>query len=107
MNLEQKIEAVADVLAYAEVKRSNPKADNWISGYRAFSEDQRQFLRDLQRTKATAIVNHSAECLVELLALAWDDGAATAWNRSTPNVNAHAYQWRTEGDPANPYRSEA
>ena len=38
------------------------------------------------------------------LAEAWDKGAETAWNRSTPEVNGTRYHWRHEGEPVNPYR---
>ena len=40
------------------------------------------------------------------LAGAWDKGAETAWNRSTPEVNGTRYHWRHEGEPVNPYRQE-
>lgn len=40
------------------------------------------------------------------LAVAWDEGAETAWNRSTPEVNGARYHWRHEGEPTNPYRKE-
>ena len=40
------------------------------------------------------------------LAEAWDKGAETAWNRSTPEVNGTRYHWRHEGEPVNPYRQE-
>ena len=40
------------------------------------------------------------------LAEAWDEGAETAWNRSTPEVNGARYHWRHEGEPVNPYRQE-
>ena len=37
---------------------------------------------------------------------AWDEGAQTAWDRSTPEVNGRRYHWRHEGEPTNPYRKE-
>ena len=40
------------------------------------------------------------------LAEAWEEGAETAWNRSTPEVNGTRYHWRHEGEPVNPYRQE-
>ena len=101
---DEAVEAVADLLAYRQVKWSNPKADSAIWGYRTFSEDQREFLRGRHREEAREMLAASPAVLPELLAIAWDDGAATAWNRSTPEVNAHAYQWRTDGEPHNPYR---
>lgn len=37
---------------------------------------------------------------------AWEEGAETAWNRSTPEINGMHYHWRHEGEPTNPYRKE-
>lgn len=34
---------------------------------------------------------------------AWDEGAHTAWERSTPEVNGARYHWRSDGEPVNPY----
>ena len=48
-----------------------------------------------------------AAVLPDLLAQAWDEGAAAAWERSTAAVNAERYNWRSAGEPLNPYRQEA
>ena len=34
---------------------------------------------------------------------AWDEGAHTAWERSTSEVNGARYHWRSDGEPVNPY----
>ena len=44
--------------------------------------------------------------LQQVKAEAWDEGAETAWNMSTPEVNGARYHWRHEGEPENPYRQE-
>lgn len=43
----------------------------------------------------------------EVKAEAWDEGAETAWDRSTPEVNGQNYRWRHDGLPNNPYRTDA
>ena len=53
----------------------------------------------------TARILHAA--LPGLLAQAWDEGAAAAWERSTAAVNAERYHWRSAGEPLNPYRQES
>ena len=50
-------EKVADVLAYQECKRTNPKADHPRMGYYAFEEGQRAHLRSLQYPAAEAILD--------------------------------------------------
>lgn len=44
--------------------------------------------------------------LEQAQAEAWEEGAETAWNRSTPEINGMHYHWRHEGEPTNPYRKE-
>lgn len=34
----------------------------------------------------------------------WEEGARTAWDRSTSDVNGARYHWRHDGEPANPYK---
>ena len=36
----------------------------------------------------------------------WEDGARTAWARSTPEVNGQTHQWRSSGHPLNPHQKE-
>jgi len=45
------------------------------------------------------------EKIREARAAAWEEGAAAAWSRSTPEVNGALYKWRHEGEPHNPYRN--
>lgn len=47
---------VADVLAYYQCRESNPKADHPRMGYHAFSDDQREFLKNRKREAAAEIV---------------------------------------------------
>lgn len=53
---DRAIEEIADVLAYQQVRRNNPKADSKIWGYRAFSQDQRDFLTEQQKDNAKEIL---------------------------------------------------
>ncbi|MGQ3384518.1 hypothetical protein [Glutamicibacter sp. TV12E] len=54
---------------------------------------------------------HVAEVLEKQMrdreAEAWELGAATAWQRSSPKVNGSNYHWRHEGEPITPYRNDA
>lgn len=53
---------------------------------------------------------HVAEVLdkhmQEREAAAWEIGAVKAWQRSTPEINGVHYEWRSSGEPTNPYRKE-
>ena len=53
---EELLAKVMDTLAYYQCRASNPKADHPIQGYHAFSEDQRDHLREKQREGAEEIV---------------------------------------------------
>ena len=50
-------EKLADVLAYYQCKKGNPKADHPRMGYYAFEEGQRAHLRSLQYPAADAILD--------------------------------------------------
>lgn len=47
---------IADTLAYYQCRETNPKADHPSMGYHAFSEEQREWLRDKKREAAAEIV---------------------------------------------------
>lgn len=53
---------------------------------------------------------HQAEVLdkhmQEREAEAWELGASTAWQRSSPTVNGTNYYWRSKGEPVNPHSKE-
>lgn len=48
---------IADALAFEQCKANNPRAEDPISGYYQFSQDQREFLTDQQRATARAVMN--------------------------------------------------
>jgi len=56
-------------------------------------------------------IAHVAQVLEEHMrereAEAWELGAATAWQRSSPKVNGTNYYWRSAGEPGNPHRKES
>ena len=49
-------ERLEDTLAYYQCRETNPKADHPIFGYHAFSEAQREFLRERKAEAAAEIV---------------------------------------------------
>lgn len=61
------------------------------------------------------IIAHQAKMLAaaglglarEAQAVAWDEGAGSAWERSNALVNGQNYRWRHAGEPINPYRAES
>lgn len=60
------------------------------------------------RVALTAALPHlTAQDVPHVAREAWDEGAQTAWGRSTPTVNGQNYYWRTSGEPVNPYAEEA
>lgn len=62
---ENLVARVMDTLAYYQCRETNPKADHPSMGYHAFSEDQREWLREKKREAAEEIVRmmaaHDAE----------------------------------------------
>ncbi|MBU3994793.1 MAG: hypothetical protein KKF42_03290 [Actinobacteria bacterium] len=49
-------ERIEDTLAYYQCRETNPKADHQYMGYHAFSEEQREFLRERKAEAAAEIV---------------------------------------------------
>lgn len=49
-------ERIEDTLAYYQCRETNPKADHPYMGYHAFSEEQREFLRERKAEAAAEIV---------------------------------------------------
>ena len=49
-------ERIEDTLAYYQCRETNPKADHPSMGYHAFSEEQREFLRERKAESAAEIV---------------------------------------------------
>ena len=49
-------ERIEDTLAYYQCRETNPKADHPSMGYHAFSEEQREFLRERKAEAAAEIV---------------------------------------------------
>ena len=80
--------------AWDEGKRAGLRQSDWEHG-----DTPRQYIAVNPYRKEQAEMNSD-------LAEAWDKGAETAWNRSTPEVNGTRYHWRHEGEPVNPYRQE-
>lgn len=50
-------ERIAEALAHARCRETNPKADHPIFGYAMFSEDQREHLRSQQYDAADAVLD--------------------------------------------------
>lgn len=80
--------------AWEEGKRSGLRQSDWEHG-----DTPRQYIAVNPYRQEQAEMNSD-------LAEAWDEGAETAWNRSTPEVNGARYYWRHDGEPKNPYRQE-
>ena len=65
-----------DTLAYYQCRANNPKADHPIQGYHAFSEEQRDHLREKQREGAEEIVRMFAATRVPVQGEPNDDREA-------------------------------
>ncbi|MFC0673526.1 hypothetical protein [Brachybacterium hainanense] len=85
-----------------------PTDEQIRAAYCAGSNLRRETLR--QHYMGEPATDYGAEFdrwLARVRAEAWDEGAESAWRRSTPEVNGQAYHWRRSGEPYNPYRQEA
>lgn len=93
---------VMDTLAYYQCRETNPKADHPLMGYHAFSEDQREWLREKKREAAEEIVRIMAEHDAEVAAKAWSEG----WSARASRGYAHLKVGECVPPPAhiNPYR---
>lgn len=71
---------VADTLAYYQCRRTNPKADDPISGYHTFHPDQRAHLQEQQAEAAAEVVRmFHAEAAGTLLAAHPAPDTVTEW----------------------------
>ena len=68
--------------------------------------DNANYVVILKRVEVLALLD-AADAAPDIIrqakAEAWDEGAHTAWERSTPEVNGARYHWRSDGEPVNPY----
>lgn len=88
------IDQLSDTLAYYGVRETNPKADDPISGYHQFSEEQREFLKARKREAAEEV----QRIIRQTREQAWNQGV-----RASGLDLDYALQLLDQ----NPYRSES
>jgi len=83
-------ERIAEALAHARCRETNPKADHPVFGYAAFSEDQREHLRAQQYDATEAVL----AVLADLPDTAVEAGAKALYETTMRATHFRGEFWR-------------